>query len=64
MPRPLSTHERGPVSILQEAGWALGPLWMGLENPTPTYFHAPGCQQQCVTILTTISLFVCVCLST
>jgi len=36
MPWPLSTQERNPVPILQEAGRALGPFWMGLENPTPT----------------------------
>jgi len=43
MPQPLSTQERDPVPILQEAGWALGPLWMGLENPTPTEVQDPDC---------------------
>jgi len=43
MPLPLSTQERDPVPILQEAGWALGPLWMGLENPTATEIQDSGC---------------------
>ena len=23
---------KGPVAIVQEAGWALGPVWIGAEN--------------------------------
>jgi hypothetical protein len=29
---PLYPWERDTVPIVQEAGWALGPVWMGLEN--------------------------------
>ena len=28
-PRPQFTHEKDPVPILQEAGWAPGPVWTG-----------------------------------
>jgi hypothetical protein len=37
-PRPLYPRERDPVPILQEAGWALGPVWTGAENPPPPVF--------------------------
>jgi len=33
MPRPLFTAD--PVPIVQEAGWALGPVWTGAENLDP-----------------------------
>jgi hypothetical protein len=35
---PLLLYPRGrePVPILQEAGWAPGTIWMGVENFTPT----------------------------
>ena len=37
MPRPGSfTRGKDPVSIVLEAGWATGPVWMGMENLTPT----------------------------
>jgi hypothetical protein len=32
MPRPRSTPCKDPVPIVQEAGWALGPVWSGVEN--------------------------------
>ena len=35
MPRPLFTPGIDPVSIVQEAGWSLGPVWTGEENPAP-----------------------------
>ena len=28
--------ERDPVPIVQEAGWATGPVWTGVENLAPT----------------------------
>ena len=28
-PRPYFTHQKDPVPVLQEAGWAPGPVWMG-----------------------------------
>jgi len=34
-PRPLFTPGKDPVSIVQEAGWALGPVWTGVENLAP-----------------------------
>ena len=35
-PRPLYPRERDPVPIVQEAGWAPGPVWTGAENLAPT----------------------------
>ena len=35
MPRPgRFTPGKGPVPIVQEAGWAPGPVWKGAEYPT------------------------------
>ena len=35
-PRPLFTSEKEPVPIVQEAGWAPGPVWTGAEiTPLP-----------------------------
>jgi hypothetical protein len=31
-PRPLYPRERDPVSTVEEAGWAPGPVWTGAEN--------------------------------
>jgi len=39
-PRPLYTGE-DPVPIVQEAGWASGPVWTGVENLAPTGFRSP-----------------------
>ena len=41
VPRPLYPQKRDPVPIAQEAGWALGPVWMGPENLTPTGVRTP-----------------------
>jgi hypothetical protein len=41
MPRPLFTPGKGPVSIVQEAGWASGPVWTGAENLAPTGTRSP-----------------------
>jgi hypothetical protein len=41
MPRPLSTPGKDPVPIIQEAGWALGPVWTGAENLAPTGIRSP-----------------------
>jgi hypothetical protein len=38
MPRPLSTHGKDPVPIVQEAGWAPGLVWTGAENLPPPGF--------------------------
>jgi hypothetical protein len=34
-PRPLYPLERDPVPIVQEAGWAQGPVWTGAEKFRP-----------------------------
>jgi len=34
-PRPHFTPGKEPVPILQEAGWAPGPVWTGSENLAP-----------------------------
>jgi len=35
MPRPLFTPGKDPVPIVQEAGWAPGPVWTDAENIAP-----------------------------
>ena len=35
-PRPLFTPRKDPVQIVQETGWAPGPVWTGAENLAPT----------------------------
>jgi len=34
-PRPHYTPGKDPVPIVQEAGWAPGPAWTGVENLVP-----------------------------
>ena len=36
-----STAENDPLSIVQEARWALGPVWTGAENLAPTGIRSP-----------------------
>jgi hypothetical protein len=36
--RPLSTPGKDPVPIVQEAWWAAGPVWTGVENLAPPGF--------------------------
>jgi len=33
--------QEDPVPIVQEAGWAPGPVWTGAENLAPTGFRSP-----------------------
>jgi hypothetical protein len=40
-PRPLYAQERGPVPIVWEVGWVLGPVWTGAENLAPTGIRSP-----------------------
>ena len=40
-PRPLFTPGKDPVPIVQEAGWAPGPVWTSAENLTPTGIRSP-----------------------
>jgi hypothetical protein len=35
------TPGKDPVPILQEAGWAPGPVWTGAENLAPTGIQSP-----------------------
>ena len=41
MPWPLFTPGKDPVSTVQEAGWAPGPVWTGTEYLTPTGIRSP-----------------------
>jgi hypothetical protein len=34
-PRPLFTPRKDQVPVVQEAGWAPGPVWTGAENLAP-----------------------------
>jgi len=43
MPRPLFTLGKDPVPIVQEAGWAPGPVWAGAENLAPTGIRSMDC---------------------
>jgi len=38
MSRPQLTPGKDPVPIVQEAGWASGPVWTGVENLAPQGF--------------------------
>jgi len=42
MPQPLFTPGKDPVPIVQEAGWAPGPVWTGVENLAPTRIYVNG----------------------
>ena len=35
------TPRKDPVPIVQEAGWAPGPVWTGAENLAPTGIRSP-----------------------
>ena len=41
-PRPFFTPGKDPVPIVQEAGWAPGPVWTGAENFAATGIRSPG----------------------
>jgi hypothetical protein len=40
-PRPLFTPGKDPVPIVQEAGWAPGPVWTGAKNLASTGVRSP-----------------------
>ena len=40
-PRALFTPGKEPVPIVQEAGWAPGPIWTGAEDLAPTRIRSP-----------------------
>jgi hypothetical protein len=41
MPWLLSIPKKDPVPIVQEGGWAPGPVWMCAENLAPTGVRSP-----------------------
>ena len=41
MPRRLFAPGKDPVAIVQEAGWAPVPVWIGAENLAPTEIRCP-----------------------
>jgi hypothetical protein len=41
-PQSLFTPGKDPVTILREAGWAPGPVWMGVKS-RPTGIRSPDC---------------------
>jgi len=46
--RPHLTPGKDPVPLVQEAGWASGPVWTGAENLAPTGIRSldcPACRQ-------------------
>ena len=42
-PRQLYPRKRDPVPVVQEAGWASGPVWTGTENFASTRIRSPDC---------------------
>jgi len=40
-PRPLFSSRKESIPIVQEAGWAPGPVWTGAENLAPTGIRSP-----------------------
>ena len=44
-PQPLFTAGKDPVPIVEEAGWAPGPVWTGAENLAPSPGFDPGTVQ-------------------
>ena len=44
MPRQHLTPGKDPVPIVQEAGWASGPVWTGAENLAPPGFDPRAVQ--------------------
>ena len=41
-PRLLFIPRKEPVPIVQEVGWAPGPVWTGAKNLAPTGIRSPG----------------------
>jgi hypothetical protein len=40
-PRPLYHRERDLVAVVQEVGWAPGPVWTAAEDLAPTGIRCP-----------------------
>jgi hypothetical protein len=49
------TPGKDPVPIVQEDGWAPGPVWTGAENLVPTGFDLRTLQPVAITTLTKLS---------
>jgi len=47
MLQPQFTPGKDPVPIVQEAGWAPGPVWTGAENLAPTRIQSPDHPAHC-----------------
>jgi len=45
-PGPLLTPEKDSLPIVQEVGWAPGPVWTGAENLAPHRDSIPGPSSQ------------------
>jgi hypothetical protein len=61
MPWPLSTSGKDPVPIVQDAGWAAGPVWTGVENLAPTgifFFGTIFDRFDRLTVLTVLTFFL------
>ena len=43
-PAALYPRKGDPVPIVQEAGWAPGPVWTDAENLAPTFIRSPDRQ--------------------
>ena len=54
-PRPLYLRD-DPVPIVQETGWAPGPVWTGAENLAPTGIRSPD-RPACIFVYALINIF-------
>jgi len=57
-PQPYFTPERDPVPIVQEAGWAPGPVWTGRKS-RPTGIRSPDRPAHSKNILYYVIYTVC-----
>jgi hypothetical protein len=60
-PRRLFTPGKDPVPIVQEAGWAPGPVWTSAENLAPTGIRSPDrpARSQSILLLYCTVYFYC-----
>jgi hypothetical protein len=63
MARPLSTPGKDPVPLVQEAGWAPGPVWTGAENLAATGIRSPDRDLKAGSIINEVprSVYDCSC---
>ena len=43
IPRPVCSHKRAPVAVVEEAGWASWLMWMCMESLAPIRVWTPNC---------------------